>query len=398
MGDTTVDSLVDINGEWNLTHIYNTFPMPLISEILKIQPPRNNGGRDKPRWRKSPDGDFSTSSAYDLIMQSQSLENNWVWLWKLKIPPKIKSFLWLILIGKLMTNRIRHTRGYSDNPNCPSCETVEDLDHLLQLCPYATNIWKQVFDQAWYLKMCALPFDVWLTLNIKGKHSQPQLFVISLWIIWKNRNKLIFENKQPNCHVSVKLIFYYTKEVKKAFESVVTTPLQTKSSSLWLCPPVGRIKLNTDRSLKGTNNNGGFGGLFRDEKGSWISGYYGRMERCTSLEAELWAVYKGLTIILQRGMNKVIIETDAEQVVQLLNEEPGTKCPFRGIVEDSRIILRGCECTVQHVRRGGNICADNLAKLGANQPLELLIVNEPPDEIRHALVADLLYLDGSNEA
>ncbi|CAL5365392.1 unnamed protein product [Camellia sinensis] len=122
------------------------------------------------------------------------------------------------------------------------------------------------------------------------------------------------------------------------------------------------------------------------------------MERCTSLEAELWAVYKGLTIILQRGMNKVIIETDAEQVVQLLNEEPGAKCPFRGIVEDSRIILRGCECTVQHVRRGGNICADNLAKLGANQPLELLIVNEPPDEIRHALVADLLYLDGSNEA
>ncbi|GMP31155.1 hypothetical protein CsSME_00005487 [Camellia sinensis var. sinensis] len=97
-------------------------------------------------------------------------------------------------------------------------------------------------------------------------------------------------------------------------------------------------------------------------------------------------------------MDKVIIETDAEQVVQLLNEEPGTKCPFCGIVVDSRIILRGCECIVQHVRRGGNICADDLAKLGANQPLELLIVNEPPDEIRHALVADLLYLDGSNEA
>ncbi|CAL5417905.1 unnamed protein product [Camellia sinensis] len=60
---------------------------------------------------------------------------------------------------------------------------------------------------------------------------------------------------------------------------------------------------------------------------------------------------------------------DAEQIVQLLNEEPGEKCPFREIVEDSRIILRGCECSVQCVSRGGNICADALAKFGANQPL-----------------------------
>lgn len=41
-------------------------------------------------------------------------------------------------------------------------------------------------------------------------------------------------------------------------------------------------------------------------------------------------------------------------------------------------------------RRGGNICADALAKLGANQPAELLIVNDSPSEIRSTLVVDIV--------
>lgn len=155
---------------------------------------------------------------------------------------------------------------------------------------------------------------------------------------------------------------------------------------------IGKIKLNTDGSTRRNGGGGGFGGLFRDEKGTWISGYYGRLEINTSLEAELWVVYKGLTIVLQRGINQVIIETDAEQVVQLLSEDLGERCPFRGIVEDARIIMRGCDCSIQHIRREANICADTLAKLGKNQPTDLLIVNTPPAEIRHLLVVDIVYL------
>ncbi|CAL5397166.1 unnamed protein product [Camellia sinensis] len=74
----------------------------------------------------------------------------------------------------------------------------------------------------------------------------------------------------------------------------------------------------------------GFGGLIRDEKGAWICGYYGRMESCISLEAELWAVYKGLTIILQKGFNNMTVETDAQEVMKLLVEGLGEKHPYKG--------------------------------------------------------------------
>ncbi|KAL7222427.1 hypothetical protein ACSBR1_024175 [Camellia fascicularis] len=121
-----------------------------------------------------------------------------------------------------------------------------------------------------------------------------------------------------------------------------------------------------------------------------VCGYYGMFHNGTSLEAKLWAIYKGLTVILQKGMNKVTIETDCEQVMKLLEKELDAKCPFKGLVEDARIIMRGCECTMQHVYKEGNLCADALAKFGIDQPEEILVVNEPPAVIREFLIADMV--------
>ncbi|CAL5386647.1 unnamed protein product [Camellia sinensis] len=76
-------------------------------------------------------------------------------------------------------------------------------------------------------------------------------------------------------------------------------------------------------------------------------------------------------------MTKVIVETDATQVVKLLEDGSSGDCPFRSLIKDTRIILRGCECTIQHVLREGNSGADAMAKLGVEQPVELLVVNDP---------------------
>ncbi|XP_028070017.1 uncharacterized protein LOC114272492 [Camellia sinensis] len=234
----------------------------MVADILQLQPSQTNDGEDTPRWIKSSDGEFSTASAYDLIVDQQNHMGDWGWIWKLKVPLKLKSFLWLVLHDKLLTNHKRATRGITNDPKCPYYVNIETIEHLLRLCPQA-------------LQIC---------------------------------------------------------------------------------------------------------------------GYYGKPEICTRLEAELWAVYKGLTIILQRGFNQVIIEMDAEQVVQLLSKDIGERCPFRGIVEDARITMRGCDCTIQHIRRDANICADAMAKLGEYQPAELLIVQDPPAELRPLLVEDIVHL------
>ncbi|CAL5344275.1 unnamed protein product [Camellia sinensis] len=75
---------------------------------------------------------------------------------------------------------------------------------------------------------------------------------------------------------------------------------------------------------------------------------------------------------------------------RLMTESSGDNFQFRGLVEDARIIMQGCACEIKHILREGNTCADALAKFGAEQPEDLLLVNEPPMEIRGLLVADIL--------
>ena len=42
------------------------------------------------------------------------------------------------------------------------------------------------------------------------------------------------------------------------------------------------------------------------------------------------------------------------------------------------------------------MCGCWLAKLGPNQPVDLLVVNDHPAEIRTMLVADIVYLMGGS--
>ncbi|CAL5327152.1 unnamed protein product [Camellia sinensis] len=90
-------------------------------------------------------------------------------------------------------------------------------------------------------------------------------------------------------------------------------------------------------------------------------------------------------------MNQVIIETDADQIMKLMHEDLGDKTPFKDLVHKAQILLKGYECSVQHVWKDGNLlCADALAKMGANQPEDMLVFNNPPAELRCLLVSDMI--------
>ncbi|KAL7172538.1 hypothetical protein ACSBR2_032095 [Camellia fascicularis] len=72
-------------------------------------------------------------------------------------------------------------------------------------------------------------------------------------------------------------------------------------------------------------------------------------------------------------------------------EEPiESNCPFKNLVEDAKILFRGCECTIQHIWKQGNLSVDALAKLGADQPEDMLVVNEPLAELRSYLMTDMI--------
>ncbi|KAJ1384393.1 Endonuclease/exonuclease/phosphatase superfamily [Sesbania bispinosa] len=91
---------------WNLNEVDHLLPDHIRQEILGVPPPAPNLGRDTVCWASTSNGDFTTRSAYDLVcelsMPSTSC-NVWKALWALKIPQRVKSFMWLVLKAKLMS-------------------------------------------------------------------------------------------------------------------------------------------------------------------------------------------------------------------------------------------------------------------------------------------------------
>lgn len=96
---------------------------------------------DTPCWTLSSKCNFSVKSAY--VADNPPIFTSWKWNWTLKIPAKLKGFLWICMHGKLLKNHHRMIRGLVDNDICPCCNNaMEDLKHLFFDC---SKIWNTCF-------------------------------------------------------------------------------------------------------------------------------------------------------------------------------------------------------------------------------------------------------------
>ncbi|CAL5382343.1 unnamed protein product [Camellia sinensis] len=130
--------------------------------------------------------------------------------------------------------------------------------------------------------------------------------------------------------------------------------------------------MNTDGSSKGDPGDGGFGGLIWDEKGIWLCGYFSKLTNCTCIEAEIWALYRGLAIAFEKSYKDLSIETDSQYAIDMLKGNIEVTFPLRSLVENSKFLIQRSGFLIQHVKREGNKSVDGLAKMESNQN-EMLI-------------------------
>ncbi|XP_058189471.1 uncharacterized protein LOC131307071 [Rhododendron vialii] len=154
--------------------------------------------------------------------------------------------------------------------------------------------------------------------------------------------------------------------------------------------PEGHLKLNTDGCFYESTNTAGFRGVIRDSSGNWILGYYGKATCTSSLEVEIWAIYRGLTIILEKGMSNVTIEFDSSVAVGFYNEGPPVDHPHRHVVEEARRIAAWTNSSVVHIYRQANQTADCLARLGSQQNQNLVVSSSIPFAVREFALADAM--------
>jgi hypothetical protein len=86
---------------------------------------------------------FGASLGQLALPEISAIKTVWKTTWKLKIPSKVKKFVWGVLHGILPLKSILCNRHIGPSGECPICGIhAEDILHLLFTCDPAKEIWE----------------------------------------------------------------------------------------------------------------------------------------------------------------------------------------------------------------------------------------------------------------
>ena len=161
---------------------------------------------DKVIWRLTSSGKYTASSAYHALLYghipSQALHQ----VWNSKAIPKCRMHAWLLLRERCLTADNLAKRGWPHDPICKLCFIhPETAVHLAATCSYTTQVWSEVLQK---VSLPAVLGPTTSTLNLQdwwlacSKLAPPNIVdrwrsvaLLSWWMLWKERNNRIFNNK-----------------------------------------------------------------------------------------------------------------------------------------------------------------------------------------------------------
>ena len=141
--NTMVEEIINGDGTWDSSKAANFIPPMGVNDMLSTPLPISSliEKRDIPSWGLSGNGKFSIGSCYLHILNREgiitSLDPNWKWLWKLKLPMRIIQFLWLVKLDRILSNQMCVRRGISNNSSCKHCGLEESANHIFRTCTRA---------------------------------------------------------------------------------------------------------------------------------------------------------------------------------------------------------------------------------------------------------------------
>ncbi|KAJ4790934.1 RNA-directed DNA polymerase (reverse transcriptase)-related family protein [Rhynchospora pubera] len=149
-------------------------------------------------WRWTNSGCYTSACAYFALADPGVRSPYYLKLWKLKAPPRVKIFLWLLLQDMLLTQQNLLIRNWLANEGCPCClaRPLESAIHLFLHCPFAIAIWNRV--RSLY-NLQALIFNedlpaFWLQNRPATGAAWDTIWAATTWTIWKERNNRTFNS------------------------------------------------------------------------------------------------------------------------------------------------------------------------------------------------------------
>lgn len=389
--DMNIISFISASGTWIADMFAPYLPVWATKCIKQVRLETNRP--DVPSWRLTSSGMFTTRSAYQYVKGTitSSANQTWCRLWKLKVPQKCKTFIWICLHDRLLTNVSRMHRGLSDSDICPQCgEHPETELHVLRDCACAKSVWEVFVPRHLFRQFFSCRFMVsWVHTNLRFTFERQEIewqtwYVLICRELWVARNNLVFQKKQVYHKEIIARVHATAKWAKGSGVIQATIP---RGEEVWRPPCAGYVKVNVDGAF--SISGGSCGGLIRNDCGEVLGGFMfkGHMSNC--FEAESWGFLIGLRYAWDNGHRFVVIESDCQDLVGIIGSCDAEDLMGSSVLQEiGELLQREWVVHVDWCPREANSIADAIANKASSLVSGLVCFTQAP-----AFISDLVRKD-----
>ncbi|XP_028754420.1 uncharacterized protein LOC114713907 [Neltuma alba] len=406
--DMVVAQLIQ-DRQWNLHAISNLVEESVLKCIREI-PLSSTPRDDSLLWAPAKNGIYNVRAGYKLshaatngrIMATRASVSRkvepsiWSAVWKLKVIPKIRSFIWRILNNALASKDALFKRKCATNPVCPVCgDDTETLEHFFLLCEWVKVAWLGSVMGLNISPLNIQNISFWLEqflLMIDTELDYGKAYISTmLWSIWKLRCKWIFEQVLPKPEETIEMTNRTMQEYWNANSLLPKVPsyVMPKASFKWRKPQANSFKINCDDAFNNSNGRAGIGVVCRNSEGLFIKGWAEKVSAQSAFQVELLAALKVVSLATQWQHFPVIIEMDCKDLFSAITQKYLLLCPWllQGLLAKLFAMVndRSSIC-FSLIPREGNAAADFLAAIASKElgPNSLILVSPPP-------LADIIF-------
>ena len=168
---------------------------------IKLQGINLSNNQDQIAWTLNSKAEYSSASAYAVQFAGTYTTIDFSKLWRSKVQPRCKFFLWLWLRQRILTDDQLQLRGIDHRDHCSLCDQEpETAAHMVLDCPYARSVWYLLAQWTNCPRLAILPqqymtpSEWWEDMTASMSKDELMVTIYGVWHIWKERCRRIFQN------------------------------------------------------------------------------------------------------------------------------------------------------------------------------------------------------------
>jgi hypothetical protein len=172
-------------------------------ELLYLRSAKGYGS-DVICWDGSIMKGFQVKSYYKALIPNHHRLVPWKSIWKPKVPPRVKFFVWTATLGRILTTALRKFRVIVLDWCCLCKESGESISHLLMHCSVAQELGNFIFSLFgihWVMPCGVVDLlDCWWVAyrSLRIRELWKMIPHCIFWCIWWERNSRCFEGTERN--------------------------------------------------------------------------------------------------------------------------------------------------------------------------------------------------------